>query len=313
MFEKIVEQIEKFDSIIIAGHINPDGDCVGAQIGLRETLKLTFPNKQIFAIGSGIRRFEDLLGALDQIDDSLFEKSLIILVDANDLSRVEDQRVYKAKHFIKLDHHVENHLFTEGEFVVNEKACSASEIILDLIKEQDFKINSTVCNALYLGILTDTGRFQFVNDFSKVFSESKFLVENGADPKLINSILQATNEYVLSFKGYVYTHYKKTDKGIIYLTLNNDELKLFNLSSFKAASMVNLLSNVKGFPVWAFFCEDENHVWKVELRSAGIDIIDVAVAYGGGGHKNACGMSIKDLNDETLNGVLDSLGSLVQK
>jgi len=310
MFEKIVEQIEKFDSIIIAGHINPDGDCLGSQIGLKETLKLSYPNKQIFAIGSGLKRFEELLGSLDAVEDSLFEESLIVLVDSNDLTRAEDKRVYKGKNFIKLDHHVENHLFTEGEFVVNEKACSCSEIILDLIREQNYKINSKVCNALFLGIMTDTGRYQFVNDFSKIFSDSKYLVDNGANPKPINDILQATNEYVLSFKGYVYTHYKKTDKGVIYLTLNNKELKRFNLSSFKAANMVNLLSNVKGFPIWAFFCEDENHSWKVELRSAEPEILEVAVKYQGGGHKRACGMTIKNMNKTILDDILESLGNI---
>ena len=136
MFEKIVELIKQYDTITIFGHINPDGDCYGSQIGLRNTLRLTFPNKKVYAVGSGLKRFFPLLGAMDVVEDEVIANSLAIILDGNDLPRMEDQRVRTAKAWAKIDHHVDTGGFKEGPQVVIEKANSTCEIIGDLIIEE---------------------------------------------------------------------------------------------------------------------------------------------------------------------------------
>lgn len=313
MFEEILKQIEKYDTIVIFGHDYPDGDCLGSQIGLRESLRLTYPQKKIYATGSGIRRFEPIVGKVDDVSDDIISNCLAILLDGNDLSRMEDQRIVKAKAFAKLDHHVENGKFKEGPFVVIEEANSTCEIVLDFIRKCNLKYNSIVCNALYLGILTDSGRFQFIEDFPKAFKDAAWLCENGANPKSITRVLQATNEYSIAFKGYVFTHYKKTKGGVIYCHLTGDELGKFNLSINKSATMVNLIGNVIDYPIWAFFCEDNEHVCKVEFRSSDYTVQPIAVKYGGGGHKQAAGCTILDFNEKILNQILDELDSLIKK
>jgi len=311
MFQKILEQIEKYNSIVIFGHDFPDGDCFGSQIGLKESILLTYPEKKVFVVGSGIRRFESIIGKIDDIEDSIIEESLAILVDANDLSRAEDSRIYKAKAWVKFDHHIENGKFTEGPFVVCENANSTCEVILDFIRQMNLKYNKTVCNALYLGILTDSARFQFIDDFIKAFSDASWLCSNGADPKALTKILQMTNEYSIAFKGYVYSHYKKTKNGVIYAYLKADELKKFNLSIYKAVTMVNLISNVVGYPVWAFFCENEQKDCKIEFRSSGPAVQPIATKYGGGGHRNAAGCLLHDFNESKLKKILKDLDELI--
>lgn len=311
MFEELRKIIEKNDSIVIFGHINPDGDCYGSQIGLRDLLRLNYPNKKVYAVGSGWKRFFDYLGNMDEVEDEVIKNSLAILVDGNDVSRMEDQRVVSAKEFIKIDHHMENGKFTEGKFVVSDEANSACQLIVEFALEAGWKVNPTICNALYLGILTDTGRFQFIEDFPKAFKEAAYLCENGADPAGVNAILNITNESALMFKGYVYSHYMKSDKGVIYLTFTKEKLRELHVSASKAGSMVNLLNNVLGFPIWAFFCENEDGTWHVEFRSNGPGVQPIASKYGGGGHFLAAGVTVDAMSDEFLKNVISDLDEAI--
>ena len=311
MFEELRQIIEENDSIVIFGHINPDGDCYGSQIGLREILKLNYPNKKVFAVGSGYRRFFDYIGYMDEVDEETIKNSLAILLDGNDLARMEDQRISLAKAFIKIDHHIENYKFTEGKFVINTNANSTAEMIVQFLNEANWKINPTIANALYLGILTDTGRFQFIEDFPLAFREAAFLCENGADPKAINAILSLTNESALMFKGYVYSHYKKTKAGVIYLTFSKEKLAELKVSANKAGSMVNLLNNVVGYPIWAFFCENEDGTAHLEFRSNGPGVQPVASKYGGGGHYLAAGVTIPAMTKEAVKQIIADLDEAI--
>ena len=304
MFEELRKIIEANNSIVIFGHIFPDGDCYGSQIGLRELIKLNYPEKKVYAVGSGLHRFFKLIGKMDEVDDETIKNSLAVLLDGNDCSRMEDQRVVTAKEFIKIDHHIENYRFTEGKFVVNNNANSAAEMIVQMAEECGWKFNPTISNALFLGILTDSGRFQYIEDFPLAFREAAFLCENGANPKAINEVLNLTSESALKFKGYVYNNYKKTESGVIYLTFKYKALKRLHVSPSKAGTMVNLLSNVVGYPIWAFFCENADGTCHVEFRSSGPGVQPIASKYGGGGHYLAAGVTLDNMSDETVEKII---------
>lgn len=313
MFEELRKIIEENDSIVIFGHAFPDGDCYGSQIGLRETLRLNYPNKKVYAVGTGYRRFFKMIAPMDHVEDEVIQKSLAILLDGNDLSRMEDRRVYDAKAWIKIDHHVENDKFTEGPFILDTTVNSTCELIVQFIQESNWKINPTIANALFLGILTDSGRFQYIEDYAKAFHEVAWLCENGAKPDSLNSILNVTNEDALRFKGYVYSHYKKSRSGVIYITFTKKQLHSFHVSANKAGTMVNLLANVLHYPIWAFFCENLDGTCHIEMRSNGPIVQPIAAKYGGGGHRLAAGVTIPNMNPETIEPILKDLDKLIVK
>lgn len=304
MFERIFEEIKKYDSIVIFGHVFPDGDCYGCQMALKEVLSLQFPQKKIYAVGSGCKRFIDLLGPLDEVDDDCIKKSLAVLVDGNDFSRAEDKRIALAKAFIKLDHHVDVGTFTQGEFVVNEEASSACEILTDMIQEIGLPINEKIANSLMLGLITDTGRFQFVTNYPKTFAQAGWLSEKGADLKYIIHVLNMSDESSLSFKGYVFSNYKKTATGTIYVILDKETLHKYNISAARAGNMVNLISNLNGYPIWVFFCENDDGTTHTEFRSNGPAVQPVALANNGGGHMLASGCTLPDFKIETIEKVV---------
>ncbi len=307
MFERIVELIEKYDSIVIFGHLHPDGDCYGSQIGLRETISMAYPSKKVYAVGSGLPDFFERLGAMDIIDDSIIENSLAILVDSNDLERAEDKRIYHAKAWCKIDHHIDTGHFNEGPYVLIEDANSTCEILVTLIEEQHFPMNKRAAEALYLGILTDTGRFQFVKDFPAIFRTVGRLCQQGVEPRALNTILTMTSENSMRIRGYVFTHYKKTEHGVIYCVLTRDVLDKFNLEGPQAANMVNLISNIKKYPIWAFFCENPNGTLGIEVRSNSATVQPVCASHGGGGHAHAAGVTLPHFSEENINMILREL------
>ncbi|MBP5574267.1 MAG: bifunctional oligoribonuclease/PAP phosphatase NrnA [Bacilli bacterium] len=312
MFEKIIAKIEKYDSIVIFGHHNPDGDCYGSQIALRNILRSEYPQKQIYCVGSGLKKFLNIIGQMDIVTDETISKSLAILVDGNDLSRAEDQRVRTALDFAKIDHHIDLHNFTEGPEVIDDKATSTCELIYKFAKENDFEIDLMSASALYLGIMTDTGRFQFADDFVSMFKMVSDLCSIGVDPILLTKTNNLQPEIVLDIKSFIYSHVQKTDY-IIYAVARKSEREKLGVSSAQIVSNTSLLSYIAGHPIWFVASETDNGGMQVEIRSSTYNVQQVAVHFGGGGHTYAAGFTVKKYSQETLNELIDLLSQLVKK
>lgn len=311
MFESILKLIEQHDSIVINGHFNPDGDCFGSQIGLKEVLQLNYPNKKIYVVGSGLPKFFDLLGKPDEVSDDVFANSLAILLDGNDLSRMEDKRIYSAKAFAKIDHHIDLHTFKQGPEVINDKSSSTSEIIIDFIKESKLRINKKCANALYLGLLTDSGRLQYAENYSKLYSHACYLCSHGANPKSILSILNVTDEVTFKIRALFYSKYQKSPEGVLYVVLRHEDFVEYGYSSLQIANMVNLLGNVEGYPIWACFAEASDGRVKTEIRSNGPVIQPLMAKHSGGGHRYAAGCTLAKYNETLIQDIIKDLDKLI--
>ena len=304
MFNQILELIKKHDSIVIYGHLNPDGDCYGAQVGLKEIILANFPNKKVYLAGTGVPRFFSLICHMDEVSDEVVANSLAILVDGNDLSRMEDKRIYNAKAWAKIDHHIDTGGFTEGPFIVDTLANSACDIIAGLVIDYKLKISPLGANALYLGILTDSAKFTFVNNYVQTFERAKFLCEHGADPTKINNLLAKTDEKSLFAKGYIMSHYKKTKAGVVYIVYDRKTLRKIGVSANEASNLINLLGNIEGYPIWCSFAEYDDGKVRCEFRSNGPEVQPVAASIGGGGHAMASGAQLKSLDKDYIKSII---------
>lgn len=313
MFDQIIEKIKQYDSIVIFGHLNPDGDCYGSQVGLRELILSLYPNKKVYITGTGCPRFFKLLPSMDVVSDEVIKNSLGIIVDGNDLGRMEDKRVFNCLDYAKIDHHIDTGSFKEGPQVVDTSANSACDIIARMAMEKNVKLSITGATALYLGILTDSARFQFVNNYPETFERSKYLANSGAQIHELNKLLAQTDENSLAAKGYIFSHYKKTDGGVIYIIYTKKLLKKLKLSANSASSMINLLGNIEGYPIWCSFAEYEDGKVRVEIRSNGPAIQPCAVRIGGGGHAQASGAQLPKLEYKVIDNVLKDLDDTLTK
>ena len=312
-FDDIFNLIEQYDSIVIFGHKNPDGDCYGSAVAMKAILSIKYPNKRFYIVGSGARRFFKNLSKMDNVSDDVIRKSMGLLVDMNDLERSEDTRIYNCLAWAKIDHHVDTGTFKEGPQVVFEEANSTCDIIVKMVQDYDLQLNVLAANALYLGILTDTGRFQFVTDYPTTFERVSYLCRRGADPKLINKLLSITSERELESRSYVLSHYKRSEHGVLYIKFPKDILHRIHLHANMASGLINLIGNVEGYPIWASFAEYDDGKVRVELRSNGPAVQPIAASVGGGGHRNAAGATLSSFDDQVIMDLVAKLDLAAQE
>ena len=313
MFEAIISKIEQYDSIVIFGHLNPDGDCYGSQIALRNILRTRYPEKQVYCIGSGLKKFFDILGKMDVVSDEIIAQSLAIVLDSNDINRLEDQRAWKARDFAKIDHHIDTYTFHEGPEVIDDNATSTCELIYRFAKENNLEIDLIAGSALYLGMMTDTARFQFANNFVRMFEIARDLCDLGVDPILLNKTNNLVPEISITIKSFIYSHVKKDKRGIIYAIATKKDRELLGVTSAQICANTSLLSYVTGYPVWLIASETDNGGMQVEMRSSTFDIQKIATHFGGGGHTFAAGFTYKKFGPEVINELLDLLAGVVKK
>lgn len=313
MFEAIISKIEQYDTIVIFGHRNPDGDCYGSQIALRNILRNRYPDKEIYAVGSGLKKFFDILGEMDAIPDEIIARSLAIILDSNDLDRLEDERVRTALDFAKIDHHIDTFTFTEGAEVIDDKATSTCELIYLFAKENDFEIDLISASALYLGMMTDTARFQFANNFVRMFEIARDLCDLGVDPVLLNKTNNLVPEISLSIKAFIYSHIVKDDRGILFAIATKEERDELGVTSAQIVSNTSLISYVNNYPIWLIISETDIGGMQVEMRSSKFNVQQIAVHFGGGGHTFAAGFTIKQFKEEIINELLDLCAETIEK
>ena len=297
--EEIIKKIKEFDTIIIHGHMRPDGDCYGSQFGLKEIIKESFPNKKVYVVG-GKCDYAAFLGQMDEIDDSLYNDALAIVVDTATAERVSDNRFTLAKYVIKIDHHIPVDNYGDYQYVLEEKS-SCCEIIanLYLTHKDSLKINLAGATALYTGMVTDTGRFRFDCVNGETMRTAGALLDLGVDICYIDNNLSVETINTLKLKGYVLSNFVTTENGFVYIKITRDVVEKYNVTDEEAANQVSTIGTIEGYPVWALFMEYPNEI-RIRLRSRGPEIDKLANNYGGGGHAKASGaklVSWDQLND----------------
>lgn len=308
---ELLKTIESYSSIVLFGHIRPDGDCFGAQVAMKLAINANYPFKKVFLVGSGMEKMSDFLCHYDKVDDKTINDSLGIALDFNDIKRSEDERIINCKQIIVIDHHnkVEESMKYFSSYIIDKNYSSCSSLLFDLFKKWNFKLNKSICEALFFGIASDTNRFLYLEKDFRSFYIAGELIKQGIDCAKIYGYLQSTDEKSLKIKGYILSNYKVFSNKIIYCFVDKKTLDKLHYDDY-VGHYVNLLANVDDYEVWALFVETNNHKLICELRSKEKKIVDVAKNYGGGGHDLACGMSLNFDNgtiDDILNKILDTL------
>lgn len=302
-YKQLLDIIEAHETIIIIPHARPDGDCLGSALGLKDIITTSYPEKKVFAIGdeTGYLKF---LGKLDVIEDDVFKEALVIAVDTANQERLADQRYTLGKTLAKIDHHINVDSYGDLE-IVDTTSPAAAQMIMDFYTINESKLNMTAhgAQALFTGILTDTGRFKYDGVSQRTFLSVAKLYENGLDPKPVYEALEVMSESLIRFRGYVLLNYKKTDDGVAYIKITKDLCDEFKVTTEEASSLVNELSHFEDAPIWVLFNEyEEEKVVRARIRSKGPNISVTANGFNGGGHAKASGANLGtwEVADELL-------------
>lgn len=307
MFNLLLEKIKKYDTIIIHGHIRPDGDCYGSQFGLKEIIKTNFKSKNVYVVGE-ITKYVSFLGTPDVIQDNLYENSLAIAVDTGAADRLSDQRFFTAKEFIKIDHHIAVDSYGQIN-IVDELSPACAQIITEFALETNLVISYEAAFALYTGIVTDTGRYRH-GITHKTFNIAAELISLGVDAKKLDNLLSVETLNVLKLKGYVLSNFINTPEGVAYAKLPLSVIEEFEVSQEEASNQVGVIGSIESCPVYCLFIENNGQI-RGRLRSRGPEIDKIANKYNGGGHKMACGVTLESFDD--IKTLIEDLNNLVKK
>ena len=141
MFEKILNLIEKFDTIILHRHFRPDGDAMGSQIGLKNLLIQNYPHKNIYVVGDDAKFFSFMEDSvMDEIPDETYENALAIILDCGSAHLISDERYTKAAATARMDHHIFTGTIADEE-VVDTSFESCCGVVTALALEAGWKIN----------------------------------------------------------------------------------------------------------------------------------------------------------------------------
>jgi phosphoesterase RecJ-like protein len=287
------------DMIAISGHIRPDGDCVGSCMGLAGYIRENYEDKQVDVYLEEIPDAYYCIQGTDQIlhkmDPEKKVYDLFICLDCGDEGRLGDfaELFRQAKRTYCIDHHLSNTDFAMDSYVVPD-ASSTSELVYDLLEKD--RISLPVAEALYLGIVHDTGVFQYSCASPSTFRAAAKLLEIGVDaPTLITDTYYEKTYAQNKILGRALDSSKLLDDGrYIVSVISQEEMKAYGASAKDLDGIVSQLRVTKGVEVAIFLYQLNDEEYKVSLRSKDrFDVSSVAVSFGGGGHMKAAGVTMK--------------------
>ncbi len=308
----IGQQLSVSDDYVIIGHSIPDGDSVGSILALY--LALTGLGKRVKIIMQDpLSSVYEYLPTVDRFcspDDIETMPENIILLDCSRLDRIGEQllnRLHKRKMTVNIDHHQDNEMFGDYNFV-NPLASSVAEIIFQLLTTMEIAINSEIANCLYAGIVMDTSSFMNSNTTSTTMKTAALLIEQGADVDLArNNLLESKpyEEVLLLRQGLMHLEFHHHGR-IACMKLPYEEVREIDALDAHPEGSINYLRSIRGVEVALLFREVSPGMVKIGYRSKDqVDVAALAQRLGGGGHKRAAGAQKKGSIEEVSSLVIE--------
>lgn len=300
--------IQKARSITICSHINPDGDAVGSSIGLYLALKDL--GKEVYLIKNDgfptnlTFMKDEFFGEEDIYLDKAIKSDLFIVTDVASKERIGSGIDFfnLSSDSLCIDHHKTNSGFCRNN-IIEPHMSSTCELIAGLLIDGGYKISNDTASFLYLGISTDTNRFLYESSSADTLKIAAHLLEKGANKPLIhNNLYEREDPNYISLQAEVINDAKifKSDKFIL-ARITKEQLERYNLDFDHIEGLVSILKSLDGVELSCLVKEDRTDYQKVSFRSKNhIDVAELALEYGGGGHKRAAGCTIKGSNDEVF-------------
>ena len=294
MFEKALELIKAYDTVIIHRHTNPDGDAIGAQTGLYFLIKANFPEKAVYCVGDDPKRYSFMeRSAPEEIDDGLYEDALAVILDTSSKELINDPRWQNAAHTLRIDHHIMLSAIADDE-IVDTSYESCAGMIADLARESGLLLTKEAAKALFTGMVTDSGRFLYDSTSPRTFELASYLTQTGFERAGIFKKLYANDFANVKTRASFIMKIKFTERNVAYIYTTKEELASLGLDTFTVSrGMVNTMADIRGVDIWTNFTETDEGVL-CEIRSSNKNVCPVAVKYGGGGHAKACGATLPD-------------------
>jgi phosphoesterase RecJ-like protein len=309
--DAVVDAIRANDRFLVVTHENPDGDALGSLRGMTLGLRALGKDAVMYLAGEaplpgeyGFLDFADLRRTLPEDVGS----RVLLAVDCANERRISEASdpVERASLVVDVDHHHDNSRFGDVNFVVGD-ASSASEIVRDILAQLEVTLTPAIAEALYVGLVTDTGRFQYTNTTPKALRLAAELVEAGADVHRIFRHVYETLQFAkLKLLARALDRAQLFEDGRLVVSyLLREDFAESGAKEPYSEGVIDYLRAVEGSEMVALIREpprDEGPTRRISLRSSSdaVDVSAVARQRGGGGHVQAAGFS----SDEPIEDII---------
>ena len=312
MMKKINDIIGDAKTIGIAGHVRPDGDCMGSCMSLYNYLKKNRPDLDVRVFLEFVDKKFNIIENTDQIITTGYDATkfdLFISLDTASLDRLGLNLPFyeNAKRTACIDHHASNDGYADYNYIL-PKASSASEVLYDLLDED--LIDKSIAEPMYMGIAHDSGVFRFQSTTPKTMRIAANMIEKGVN---VNMILEETffrktyNQMMVTAK--IQSEAVLTlDGKCIYGYCTSEMMEEYGVTTKDLDAVVASIRNVDGVEVAMFLYQLSEDSYKVSLRSKNyVDVSKIAVENGGGGHVRAAGAEIHGELNDIINKLLNRI------
>jgi len=315
---EIADHLKKVSSILLCGHILPDGDCLGSVAALGNVLERMGKRVDLAVQGQLPENMLFLPGAekfktASELDNS--EYDTFVVLDCSVPERLGEFRPYieKVPVVVNIDHHINSTPFARYNYL-DDKAAATGEIIMDLIDEMGVGLDKETASCLYVALVTDTGSFQYENTSPGTLRKAARLLEAGIPASSINiSLYEERPLKVVQVLGATLERIRFTPGGrIAWAVVDRELLDRFSATDEHTDGLINFLRTIKGIEVAILIRETAPGRFKVGFRSKGeVDVHRLAGKLGGGGHKRASGCvltgDLKQVIDRILQAAVEDV------
>lgn len=292
----------------ISGHVRPDGDCVGSCMGLYLYLKEQYPNIHTDVYLEEIPEAYRMIEGTDEVKTQIPQGEVydvVFCLDCGDKNRLgfSGPLFETAKETVCIDHHISNEAFAGQNYIVPD-ASSTSELVFTLLDKE--KISRPTAEALYMGIVHDTGVFQYSCTSPKTMEIAAELMRKGINASEIIDKTYYEKTYVQNqiLGRALLESMLIMDKRCIVSVIRKRSMEFFQAQPSDLEGIVSQLRQTKGVEVAIFLHEIEPQQYKVSLRSKSkVDVSVIAKHFGGGGHVRAAGVTMKGSSHDVINNI----------
>lgn len=295
--DEILEEIKKAENIVLLTHETPDGDAIGSSLGMKLALRKI--GKEADLIVTKYARTFNFLPNIEEIKTtSDVEKyDLAISLDCATIKRIDNREYFdKAKKTISIDHHGSNEMYADINYV-NPVAPACSEIVLTMLSYFNIEIDKEIGTCLMMGIITDTGGLQYPSTTADTFEYAAELLRKGVDiADICRRTLQEKTKSNFELQKIIMENLELLEDGkLAFSYVTKQDLLDVKAEEGDHEGLVNIGRSIEGVEVSAFIRqEDDENIFKISMRSNGkINVSDICLMFGGGGHPRAAGAKVK--------------------
>ncbi len=311
--QEIEAALARAERVLIVAHVDPDGDTIGSALGLAWALRER-GHEVVLACQDPVPSDIRFLPGADEFGSQIVEADLVISVDTSDIRRMGslyDPKRFSSLPLVVIDHHTTNTGF--GDINLVRDAAATVQLVVELLDHLDILLDEAIATCLLTGLITDTQGFRTSSTTAEALAVAQRLVDAGAPlADITNKVFNQRSFHSLALWGDALSR-ARLDEGVIWTALyhspDGDDPEQAGFGS----GLVNFLNTVQQARAAVVFREQGDGTIDVSMRAKpGVDVSQVALAFGGGGHPQAAGCQVHGEMEQVRDGILAALHPVVE-